>query len=135
MCTMIRIQKEPICLDHLFEDQTPEIGALLIFAGVVRADGMHHLLLESDTGQAERELKIITDEAESKWGPIKVRIIHRYGELQLGEVIVLIIVAASHRDKAYSASRYIIDELKVRVPIWKADVSDEKVSWIHGEKE
>lgn len=132
---MIQVQKEPICLDHLFDSFTPDTGALVIFAGVARADGMDHLLFESDTPQAEKELGVIIREAEERWGSLSVRVIHRYGDIRIGEVIVLILVAAGHRDAAFGAARYIIDELKIRVPIWKADVFKDKVSWINGEKE
>jgi molybdopterin synthase catalytic subunit len=84
---------------------------------------------------AEKELNFIIEEANEKWGPIKVYVAYRYGKLKIGEVIVLISVAAGHRDAAFVAARYIIDELKVRVPIWKADVFGDNVSWINGEKE
>lgn len=132
---MIRIQKEPVCLDNLFDTFSPETGALVIFAGIVRADGMDHLLFDSDVDEAKKELRIIIQEAEEKWGSLTVRVVHRYGEMRIGEVIVLITVAAGHRDAAFAAARYIIDELKIRVPVWKADVVKDTVSWINGEKE
>lgn len=132
---MIRIQKEPIELTGLFDDITPETGAVVLFVGVVRADGMDHLLLESDTKEAERELGVIIAEAKERWGEFTAKVVHRYGKLMIGEVIVLIAVTSGHRDAAFGAARYIIDEIKVRVPIWKADVFKDSVSWIHGEKE
>jgi molybdopterin synthase catalytic subunit len=132
---MIRIQEEPLDLNCLFDNITPDIGGVVIFAGVVRADGMDHLLFESDTKMAEKELNFIIEEVNEKWGPIKVYVAHRYGKIKIGEVIVLISVAAGHRDAAFVAARYIIDELKVRVPIWKADVFGDNISWINGEKE
>ena len=132
---MIHIQKEPIDTSHLFDLISPETGALVLFAGTVRADGMDHLLFETDIDEAEKELGIIVKEADSRWGPIRAQVTHRYGRMHIGEVIVLIAVAAGHRNEAFLAARYIIDELKTRVPIWKADVFNDKVAWIHGEKE
>ena len=132
---MITIQEGPLDLSGLFDNLIPQTGALVIFAGVVRADGMDYLLYESDTDMAEKELTRIIEEAEKEWGPLRVFVGHRYGKLQIGELIVLISVAAGHRDAAFKAARYIIDELKIRVPIWKADVFKDKVSWLGGEKE
>lgn len=132
---MIQIQTEPIDPSNLFDIITPETGALVIFAGTVRADGMDHLLFESDISEAEKELGKIIIEADTRWGPIQTRVSHRYGKMHIGEVIVLIAVAAGHRNEAFLAARYIIDELKIRVPIWKADVFKDKVSWIQGENE
>ena len=132
---MIRIQKEPIDTSQIFEIISAETGAFVLFAGTVRADGMDHLVFEVDIGEAEKEISHIMNEANTRWGPIQARLTHRYGEMHIGEVIVLITVAAGHRDQAFAAARYIIDELKVRVPIWKADVSNGEISWIPGEKE
>lgn len=135
---MIRIQKEPLESSDLLAiltDIKPGFGGSVIFAGYVRDDGMDHLVFEADIIEAEKELGRIVAEAEEAHGPLAVRIIHRYGRMEIGEIIVLISVAAGHRDAAYAASRYIIDELKVRVPIWKADVFGDSVSWIPGEKE
>jgi molybdopterin synthase catalytic subunit len=132
---MIRIQEGPIDLNSLFDNITPDKGALVIFAGVVRNDGMDLLMYESDTEMAEKELNLIIEEAGREWGDLNVNVVHRYGKLKIGEVIVTISVAAGHRDAAFKAARYIIDELKVRVPIWKADVTNEKISWVNGEKE
>ncbi len=135
---MIRIQKEPIGnsdITAFIADIRPEFGGSVLFSGYVRDEGMDHLVFEADIVEAEKELARIVAEAETAHGPLAVRIIHRYGEMHIGEMIVLISVAAGHRDAAYAASRYIIDELKVRVPIWKADVFGDSVSWIPGEKE
>ena len=132
---MIRIQREPIDTSDLFDIISPETGAFVLFAGTVRADGMDHLVFDVDIEEAEKELGHIIDEANTRWGPVQSRVTHRYGEMHIGEVIVLITVAAGHRDQAFAVARYIIDELKIRVPIWKADVTSGTISWIHGEKE
>lgn len=129
---MYRIQEDPIDLSQVFQDIGPETGAVLIFAGTVRADGMDVLRLETDKEEAEKEINRIIEEAEQKWELTRVQVIHRYGSMRVGEVIVLITVASGHRDVAYAASRYLIDELKVRVPIWKAELFGDAVRWVPG---
>ena len=129
---MYHIQEEPIDLSQVFTGIGSDTGAVLIFAGIVRADGMDILRLETDKEEAEKEIVRIINEAEERWELTGVQVIHRYGPMKVGEVIVLITVASGHRDVAYAASRYLIDELKVRVPIWKAELFGEKVRWIPG---
>jgi len=118
---MYLMQEGPIDLSQVFQDIDPETGVVLIFAGTVRTDGMDVLRLETDK-----------EEAEQKWELTHVQVIHWYGFMKVGEVIVLITVASGHRDMAYAVSRYLIDELKVRVPIWKAELFGEKVRWVPG---
>lgn len=129
---MYHIQEEPIDLSRVFTGIGPETGAVLIFAGTVRADGMDILNLESDRDEAEKEIVRIIKETEEKWDLTRIQVIHRYGAMKVGEVIVLITVCSGHRDVAYAASRYLIDELKLRVPIWKAEITGDKVSWVPG---
>lgn len=129
---MYHIQEEPIDLSQVFMGVGPETGALLIFAGTVRDDGLDILHLESDLKEAEKEILKIMKEAEERWELTKVQVIHRFGSLKVGEVIVLITVCSGHRDVAYAASRYLIDELKVRVPIWKAEITGDTKTWVPG---
>ncbi|HJK47974.1 MAG TPA: molybdenum cofactor biosynthesis protein MoaE, partial [Methanocorpusculum sp.] len=82
---------------------------------------------------AEKDLADIAAEAKELFHLNSVDIVHRYGRLVLGETIVVIIVGASHRPEAYDGSRYIIERLKERVPIWKQEISDgKKGAWVHG---
>jgi molybdopterin synthase catalytic subunit len=129
---MYTLQEKPIDLSQVFTGISPESGATLIFAGTVRADGMDVLTLETDKDEAEREIGRIVREAEDKWDVHRLDVIHRYGPMKVGEVIVLISVCSGHRDVAYAASRYVIDEIKHRVPIWKAEISGDRVSWVPG---
>jgi len=129
---MYTLQEDPIDLSQVFTGIGPETGAVLIFAGTVRADGMDVLSLETDKEEAEKEIGRIVSEAEERWDLTRIHLIHRYGPMKVGEVIVLISVCSGHRDVAYAASRYLIDELKHRVPIWKAEITGDKVSWVPG---
>ena len=103
----------------------PAHGAMLLFLGVVRevndgrdVTGIEYSAYES---MAERELGAIAAEAESRFGATSVAIEHRVGELALEEASVAIAVAHAHRGVAYEASRWVIEELKRRVPIWKRE--------------
>jgi molybdopterin synthase catalytic subunit len=129
---MYILQEQPIDLSQVLPGAGPETGATLIFAGTVRDDGMDVLELETDREEAEKEIGRIVREAEAKWNLTRVQVIHRYGAMKVGEVIVLITVCSGHREEAYDASRYLIDELKHRVPIWKKEISGGRVSWVPG---
>ncbi|HJU68103.1 MAG TPA: molybdenum cofactor biosynthesis protein MoaE [Gemmatimonadaceae bacterium] len=100
-------------------------GASLLFVGTVRDvnDGRAVSGIEYTTYQsmAVRELEGIVAEAASRFGTSDVVVEHRVGQLTLGEASVVIGVAHPHRAEAYEASRFIIEELKRRVPIWKRE--------------
>jgi molybdopterin synthase catalytic subunit len=129
---MYHIQEEPIDLSQVFTGIGPDTGAILIFAGTVRADGMDILRLETDKEEAEKEIIRIIEETKAKWELTHIQVIHRFGSMKVGEVIVLITVGSGHRDVAYAASRFLIDVLKVRVPIWKAELLGDVVRWVPG---
>jgi molybdopterin synthase catalytic subunit len=100
-------------------------GATILFVGTVRdvndgreVSGMEYSAYRS---MAERELGEIAREAAERFGTSDVVVEHRLGTLQLGEASVAIAVAHPHRGPAYDASRYIIEQLKQRVPIWKLE--------------
>jgi molybdopterin synthase catalytic subunit len=100
-------------------------GAAILFVGTVRNvnDGRPVTGMEYSAyrAMAEKELEAIAREAVERFGTNDVAIEHRLGVLALGEASVVIAVAHPHRGKAYEASRYIIEELKKRVPIWKLE--------------
>ena len=100
-------------------------GASLIFVGTVRdvndgraVSGIEYTAYEA---MAVRELEAIVAEAAARFGTTDVVVEHRVGRLDLGEASVVIAVAHPHRAMAYDASRFIIEELKRRVPIWKRE--------------
>jgi molybdopterin synthase catalytic subunit len=77
------------------------------------------LTLEHYAAMTEKELAVIDAEAGRRWELMDTRIVHRYGRLTPGERIVLVAVAARHRDTAFEACRFLIDCLKSRAPLWK----------------
>ncbi|HET7276166.1 MAG TPA: molybdenum cofactor biosynthesis protein MoaE [Longimicrobiaceae bacterium] len=112
-------------------------GAVVLFLGVVRDHNddraVSHLEYEAYTAMAEAELRKVGQEARDRFDVGTVRIVHRIGRLEIGEVSVAISVASPHRAAAYESSRYIIEELKKRVPIWKREgyLEGERV-WLAG---
>lgn len=100
-------------------------GATVLFVGTVRDvnDGAKVTALDYSaySGMAERELAAIAAEAAERWQTIDIVVEHRIGSLRLGETSVAIAVAHAHRSESYEASRYIIEELKRRLPIWKRE--------------
>ncbi len=88
------------------------------------------LEFEHYPGMAEKILREIRERAIREFGVIDVSIIHRIGTLPIGENIVLIAVAAVHRDEAFKACRFCIDELKRITPIWKKETTLEGEVWV-----
>jgi molybdopterin synthase catalytic subunit len=110
-------------------------GASVLFVGTVRDvnDGAHVSGLDYSayTEMATRELETIAREAAERWLTDDIAIEHRIGSLELGDVSVAIAVGHPHRGEAYEASRYIIEELKKRLPIWKREhYVDGRCEWV-----
>lgn len=123
---MVRTAITTESLDRLepFDDLSSHSdGAVLVFQGRVRDvnDGrpVTGLKYEAYGEMAEKELRSICEEACSRYEVGALRAVHRVGELELGEVSVVIAVAAPHRVDCYEASRFVIEELKKRLPVWK----------------
>jgi molybdopterin synthase catalytic subunit len=111
-------------------------GATLLFLGTVRevndGRGVTGIEYSAYRGMAERELADIAREAAERFRSEHIVIEHRLGTLELGEASVAIAVAHPHRGEAYEASRFVIEELKKRVPIWKLEhYIDGERSWVN----
>ncbi|MBW3570848.1 MAG: molybdenum cofactor biosynthesis protein MoaE [Gemmatimonadetes bacterium] len=116
---------------------TPADGAALLFWGVVREqnDGRAVSQLEYSAygPMAQREMLRIADEARARFGTGAIHVVHRVGRLEIGEASVAIAVASPHRGEAYEASRYVIEQLKQRVPVWKREgYLDGHAEWVPG---
>jgi molybdopterin synthase catalytic subunit len=115
----------------------PEDGAVLLFLGTVRnhADGesVGGMTYEAYERMAAPVLAEIAREAAEKLGTDRVAVVHRIGELAIGEVSVAIAVSSPHRAQAYEASRYVIEEIKKRLPVWKREhYMDGRSRWVEG---
>lgn len=112
----------------------PGMGGIVTFLGAVRDQArgraIQHLEYESYPEMAEREMQKIADGAAQRWPGVKVAIAHRAGHLEVGELAVVIAVAAPHRAEAFEACRFAIDTLKRTVPIWKKEVATDGEYWV-----
>lgn len=133
---MIDVTREPIDAGALIEAaKRPEMGALVTFLGTVRDDDIERIELESYEEVAVREMTAIRDEAMAKWPIASVDILHRIGDLRVGETILLIIVGAGHRKEAFAACEHILERIKETVPIWKKVLSKDGERWVPGKAE
>jgi len=119
----------------LTEVSAPANGAAVLFVGTVRDINDDRAVTALDykayTPMAARELEAILREAESRWDGVTVVCEHRTGELSLGDASVVIAAAHPHRAAAFDAARYVIEELKKRVPIWKREhYADGDLEWV-----
>jgi molybdopterin synthase catalytic subunit len=108
-------------------------GAVVVFDGVVRDDEITEMELEAYEDIALQELEKIARDATDQFRLLHVDIIHRIGRLLVGANILIIVVSAGHRTEAYAGSRYIIEEIKKGVPIWKKELTKEGGRWVPGE--
>ena len=133
-----RITREPLDAARLLDDTlSPADGAALLFWGVVRNEhggrAVGHLEYQAYAEMAEREMLAIAEEARGRWETGAIRVVHRVGRLEVGQASVAIAVAAPHRGEAYEASRYVIEQLKQRVPVWKREgYVDGDTEWVPG---
>ena len=109
-------------------------GALVLFLGTVRSPSngreVTHLVYEAYHEMALEKLTRIVDTARSRWDPGGIAVVHRLGKVAVGEISLLIAVSSAHRDTAYEVSRFMIEEIKREVPIWKKEYGEEGERWI-----
>ncbi len=100
-----------------------DIGAVVAFTGYCRDEGgrLAALELEHYPGMAEAEIGRICAEAAARWPLLALKVFHRFGRIEPGEAIVLVLSAASHRAAAFSGADFIMDFLKSRAPFWKKE--------------
>lgn len=132
---MVSITRSRIDINKLIElVLAPASGAVDVFIGTTRnhANGKEVLALEYEAYEpmALRELEALESRAQRQWPVHRIVIIHRIGKVPIGEVSVAIAVSSSHRKDAFEACRYLIDELKKSVPIWKREYfADGTIEW------
>jgi molybdopterin synthase catalytic subunit len=113
----------------------PSCGAVVVFSGTVRdhsegRDGVEVLTYEAYDEAVVTKLTAVAAEIRRQWAAIgRIALIHRVGELRLGESSVLVVVSAPHRPEAFEAARFGIDALKATVPIWKRETWKDGGDW------
>jgi len=107
-------------------------GAVVTFAGLVRdvAGGLEAMEIEHYPGMTEAALSQIAQQAVARWGLEDALVIHRYGHLAPGEMIMMVATAAAHRKDAFEAAEFLMDYLKSRAPFWKREVTSEGAGWV-----
>lgn len=90
------------------------------------------LTYEAFAEMAEVQMESLANQASEKWGLIKTKMVHRIGVLDPGEIAVAVAVSSAHRDAAFEAGRWLLDEIKKNVPIWKKEhFADGSTEWQH----
>ena len=134
---MIKIQKENFNLEEeiqALKHTLNEIGAVSTFVGYVRNRNndkkVTSIYLDVYPAMAQKSLEEIFNKAKKKWDLLEVLIIHRYGELKIGEKIVLVATFSQHRHDSMQACTFIMDFLKKEAPFWKKENYDNGYSWL-----
>ncbi len=133
----VRVQQEDFDpgaeIARLTQGRT-DIGGVVSFIGLVRdmAGGqpVSEMTLEHYPGMTERQLEQIEAEANQRWQLDGSVIIHRYGRLDPGDRIVLVITASAHRAEAFKAAEFLMDWLKTKAPFWKSEVTPSGPQWV-----
>ncbi|EKO3406639.1 molybdopterin synthase catalytic subunit MoaE [Vibrio fluvialis] len=111
-----------------------QAGAVVTFVGKVRdmnlGDNVTGLHLEHYPGMTEKALLEICDEAERRWSLQKVRVIHRVGDMDIGDQIVFVGVSSAHRSASFEACEFVMDYLKTKAPFWKKERTTESTRWV-----
>lgn len=128
---MILLTKEKIEVEkHIRDVFHTEAGAVVTFLGTVREEvrdgkNLRCLTYEAYEDMAKKRLRELSEEVRERWGVMKALIIHRLGEVPVGEESVLIALSSPHRKEAFLACGWIIDTIKKDVPIWKKEAWEE----------
>ncbi|MND79880.1 Molybdopterin synthase catalytic subunit [compost metagenome] len=114
-------------------------GAIVTFVGKVRdfnqGDAVKGLSLEHYPGMTEKALVDIVNQARARWPLQECTLIHRIGDLLLGDQIVLVAVSSAHREAAFEACHFIMDFLKTRAPFWKKELTAEGIQrWVEAKQ-
>jgi molybdopterin synthase catalytic subunit len=130
------ITDKPICVeDYAIGDNDNRCGGVVTFTGVVRAHnqgrpvtGIHY---DCYREMADAEMRLIIEDVAAATGATTITAIHRIGELQPGDVALLVVAAAPHRKEAFDAAERTVAEIKRRVPIWKKEhYADATAEWL-----
>jgi len=134
---LVEITHAPIAVDKLLAlVTTPLCGAQVLFVGTTRqwTGQTETLSLEYQAyeGMARELLVSLESEARRRWPIEEVAMVHRLGQVDIGQASVAVAVGAAHRDAAFAAARWLIDEIKLQVPIWKRESQpNDQQHWVH----
>jgi len=130
---MMHLTRHTLDVDDLLaEVQGPERGGTCVFTGTVRNDGdITGIEYSAYEEMALPEIERILGEAQAQWRDARVMLQHRLGLIPVGEASIAIAAAAPHRDDAFRACRFVIEEVKKRLPVWKKEHHvDGTTAWV-----
>jgi molybdopterin synthase catalytic subunit len=134
---LVRVQQENFSIDQELERvraRSNKIGGISMFLGMARDHSKGHevssMTFEHYEGMAQKKLREIRERALQDFDIIDALILHRFGPIEIGENIVLIIIGAEHRADAFKACQWCIDELKKITPIWKMEYTPQGDVWV-----
>ena len=133
---MDHITISPINLPDMLEKaHDPQAGAIVLFSGEVRnhheGKSVEYLEYEAHAEMANVQIQKILNNALEKWDLHSAKCIHRLGKINISESAVCVVTTSSHRKEAYEANRWIIDQVKHNVPIWKKEFyTDGTTAWV-----
>lgn len=131
----IRVQAEAFDYGaecNAFTQRVDGAGAVVTFCGIVRDNEgrLQGMEIEHYPGMTERALSAIEEEARQRWSLADALIVHRFGPLAPGEMIMMVATASRHRADAFAAAEFLMDYLKSRAPFWKKEHSADGESWV-----
>lgn len=137
----VRVQEEPFDFGaeaNAFATGRTDAGAVVTFTGIVRdlARGdLDRMVIEHYPGMTERALDKIEADARARWDLRDVLIIHRYGAMGPGDMIMMVATASPHRVDAFEAAEFLMDFLKSRAPFWKKEITQSGEAWVASKAE
>ncbi len=137
---MIRVQSEAFDAGaelNAFSNRVAGAGAVVSFTGIVRdvTGGLSGMEIEHYEGMTEKALAAIRADAMQRWELADALVIHRFGRLEVGEVIMMVATASKHRKDAFEAAEFLMDYLKSRAPFWKKEVTSDGADWVASKDE
>jgi molybdopterin synthase catalytic subunit len=143
--SFISIQNQDFSVEQELEKikLSDTAGAIVSFVGLVRADAVEKegddkiqsITLEHYSGMCEKLIQEHISQAAKRWPLIAVNVVHRVGNLKIGEQIVLVAVSSQHRKAAFNAAEFIMDFLKNEAPFWKKQHTSTGEFWVEAKRE
>jgi molybdopterin synthase catalytic subunit len=122
---------DPWAAAREFDARGGGAGALVTFSGIVRGDGgLTHMDIEHYPAMSHPAIEGIMAAAQARFGLLDALVIHRFGTLAVGEVIMMVCVAAAHRKDAFDGAEFLMDYLKSRAPFWKKEHRANGAVWV-----
>ncbi|MCF4099053.1 molybdenum cofactor biosynthesis protein MoaE [Maritalea mediterranea] len=136
MTVTVNLQQEMFdagALVNQFTRDLPEAGAVATFTGLVRSTPdkpIRALILEHHPTMAQKQIERFAQEATDRFDLLAIEVVHRFGEMQVGEPIVQVMAASHHRQSAFDGANYVMDWLKTDAPFWKKEVGPDGSYWV-----